>query len=138
MGLWTPPYVTPVPTDPPSTDPCATSSCNNGPLKALPGGVFPFPIASLPVTIGVLLISCYTWCCVKYRRNKKAHKQWQMDAVNREPGGEVPLVPIPPGVRDIHTHLGGGRMRVGDQYAGTTRDEQLVVEAPTAYTPPAT
>lgn len=47
-------------------------------------GVFLSLIAGLPAIIGVLLISCCTWCCVKYRRDKKAHKQWQMDAAKEK------------------------------------------------------
>lgn len=141
IATWTPPYVSPTYTStyisPSYTDPCETSTCGRKILGDMDSGVFTFLIAGLPAIIGVLLISCCTWCCVKYRRESKRHKQWQIDAANREAGREVPLVPLQPGMVDIPTHLGGGQRRVGDQYVRTTRgrDGPLVVEPPTAFTP---
>ena len=140
IATWTPPSASPVYTStyisPTYTSPCETSTCSRNMLGDMPGGVFTFLITGLPAIVGVLLISCCTWCCVKYRRESKRHKQWQIDAANREAGREVPLVPLQPGMVDIPTHLGGGQRRVGDQYARTTRytDGPLVVEPPMAYT----
>lgn len=134
IEIWTPPYVTPASTS--SRSSWIGGQCDSSFTSKPPGcyatppnyendrsdnlnigmdlGVLIFLIAGLPAIIGVLLVSCCTRCCVKYRRDKKAHKQWQMDAANREAGGEVPWVPIQPGVRGIPPHLGGDQMRVGD------------------------
>ena len=92
-------------------------------------GIFLFLIASLTAIKGVLLISCCTWYCVEYCWDKKVHEQSHKGAANREAGGEVPLVPIQPGIKDIPTSLVKGRMGFGGCHAGTARDQQLFFEA---------
>lgn len=119
-----------MPTGPPPTDLCDTSSCIESPLGNMSGGVFLFLIGDLPAIIGVLMISCCTWCCAKYRRDKKAHKQWQMDAADREAEGEPPLEPSQAGVRDIPTHLGGGIIL----HVCPPPEEQLIVNGKLSLT----